>query len=116
MAVENGIVQFTGHVTSYTEKLAAEAAARRAKGVRGIAEEIEVRYPEAKKNADDEIAARALKIIGWRTRLPDDRIQVKVAKGLVTLRVHSWVERVAAERAAWSALGAEDVENHLTLG
>ncbi len=189
VSVENGIVTLSGHVATYAEKLAAEAAARRVRGVRGIAEEIEVRYPEEKKQADDEIAERALKIIAWYTTVPDDAIQVKVEKGMVTLtgdvqwqyqkiaaedavhrlsgvmavvnnikvtqpietadvqgriegafqrnaeieagniqvrvegkkvilngRVHSWTERVAAERAAWSALGVEAVENHLTLG
>jgi hypothetical protein len=35
----------------------------RVKGVRAIAQEIEVRYPEQKKTADDKIAQRALAII-----------------------------------------------------
>ena len=45
VVVDDGIVTLTGHVASYVEKVAAENAARRVKGVRAIAEELEVRYP-----------------------------------------------------------------------
>ena len=34
-AVEKGIVALTGHVSSYAEKIAAEQAVRRVKGVEG---------------------------------------------------------------------------------
>jgi osmotically-inducible protein OsmY len=37
VAVENGIVALTGHVSSFAEKLAAERAARRVTGVRALA-------------------------------------------------------------------------------
>src|SRR6516165_45715 len=59
VAVDKGVVTLTGHVASYAEKQAAIAAVRRVKGVRAIAEEIEVRYPLDKKTSDDEIAQRA---------------------------------------------------------
>jgi len=45
VAVEEGVVTLTGHVGSYIERLAAEKAVKRVKGVRAIAEEIEVRFP-----------------------------------------------------------------------
>ena len=63
VVVDDGIVTLTGHVASYVEKVAAENAARRVKGVRAIAEELTVRYPSDKKTADDEIAKRAVKIL-----------------------------------------------------
>ena len=40
VAAEKGIVTLSGHVESYAEKLAAEKAARRIRGVRAIADEI----------------------------------------------------------------------------
>ncbi len=40
------------------------------KGVRVIAEEIEVRLPENEKAADDEIASRVVKILAWGAQLP----------------------------------------------
>ena len=76
VAVNNGVVTLTGHVSSYVEKVAAEKATRRVKGVRALAEELEVRYPNDKKTADDEIAKRALKILEWYDLISGNGIQV----------------------------------------
>lgn len=43
VAVDHGVVTLTGHVSTYAQKAATEAATRRVKGVKGIAQEIEVR-------------------------------------------------------------------------
>lgn len=59
VAVENGVVTLSGHVGSYAQKLAAEHTVQHVKGVRGIAQEIQVRTAAAKQLADDQIAARA---------------------------------------------------------
>ena len=83
VAVHNGVVTLTGHVASYAEKVAAERAVARVKGVRAIAENIEVRYPGHKQTADDEIAERALSILGWNVQVPKDSVKVKVEKGWV---------------------------------
>ena len=64
VAVDKGVVTLTGHVAKYAEKQAALAAVRRIQGVRAIAEEIKVRYPSDKKTSDDEIAKRAIDILG----------------------------------------------------
>lgn len=85
VAVEKGVVTLTGHVASYAEKQAAITAVRRVKGVRAIAEEIEVRYPSDKKTSDDEIAKRAIDILSWDTMVPSGSIQVMVRDGWVTL-------------------------------
>ncbi|WP_432415344.1 BON domain-containing protein [Chromohalobacter israelensis] len=44
-------------------------------------------------------------------------ISVKVIEGDVTLegRVRTWLEREAAERAAWSAPGVKHVEDHIAV-
>ena len=101
VAADNGVVTLTGHVFSYAEKLAVEQAARRVKGVRAVAQEIEVRYPSDKKTADDEIAKRALSIIKWDTMIPQQAVQVTVQKGLVTLagQVNWQYQKKAAEDA-----------------
>jgi osmotically-inducible protein OsmY len=188
ISVHAGIVTLNGFVSSYAEKLAAERAARRVRGVKAIAEEIEVRLPSDKKFADDEIARRAVDILNWRVGLPADRIAITVEKGIVTLagevewafqradaeaaihklggvtgvtnlirvrapldvgevrekiqkalhrsadldasrisveteagrvilrgKVHSWYERGTAERAAWSAPGVSEVQDHIEV-
>jgi osmotically-inducible protein OsmY len=85
VGVNAGVVTLTGFVSSYREKLAAERAARRVKGVKAIAEGIEVRLPSDKKTADDEIAGRAVDILKWRVGFPADRISIKVENGIVSL-------------------------------
>lgn len=117
VAAENGIVTLTGHVTSYAEKMAAEHAVRRVRGVRGIAQEITVRYPADKKTADDEIAARALKIIDWNTTIPTGRVQVKVQNGWVTLsgEVEWYFQMTGAEEAVHKLSGVVGISNRIVV-
>ena len=117
VAVKNGVVTLSGHVGSYAEKSAAESAARRVRGVRAIAEEIEVRYAGRKMHADDEIASRALDIIEWDTALPDGVIDVQVRRGWVTLsgEVPWHFQRLAAENAVRKLGGVTGVSNLLTI-
>lgn len=86
VAVENGVVTLTGHVANLAQKQAAIAAVQRVKGVRAVADEIEVRYPFEEKIGDDEIAKRAVDILSWNSVAPGRAIQVLVHKGWVTLR------------------------------
>ena len=44
VTAKGGVITLGGFVANYLQKLAAEKAARRVHGVRGIAEEIEVRF------------------------------------------------------------------------
>jgi hypothetical protein len=74
VAVDDGVVTLTGHVSNYAEKFAAERAARRVRGVRAVAQEIEFRYPSDKKTSGDEIAKRALSIIQWNAQIPEDAV------------------------------------------
>ena len=117
IAVDDGIVTLSGHVGSYAEKIAAESAVRRVKGVRAIAQEIEVRYPYDKKTADDEIASRALNILRWSAVVPKDVVQVKVQDGWVTLtgQVDWQFQRGAAESEIRKLSGVAGVFNNITL-
>jgi osmotically-inducible protein OsmY len=85
VAVEDGVVTLMGHVKTYSEKMAAENAVKRVKGVRAIAQDMEVRFGRADPASDDDIARRAADLIKWNTSLPRDRIQIKAQNGLVTL-------------------------------
>jgi osmotically-inducible protein OsmY len=117
VAVDDGVVTLTGHVGSYVEKLAAEQAARRVKGVRAIAQEIDVRYPNDKKTADDEIATRALAILRWNTVVPPDSLQIRVQDGWVTLtgEVEWQFQRVAAESQIRRLSGVAGLTNSITV-
>jgi osmotically-inducible protein OsmY len=117
VAVDDGVVTLTGHVSSYAEKLAAEQAARRLTGVRAVAQEIEVRYPSDKKTSDDEIAKRALSVLKWDTTIPQNAVQVTVQRGLVTLTGQvSWqYQKKAAEEAVRKLCGVTAVANNISL-
>jgi osmotically-inducible protein OsmY len=71
------------------------------RGVKGIAQEIEVRPVGAHPAADDEIAQRILDVLRWSTGLPADAVKVKVQSGWVTLsgRVEWNYQRESAARA-----------------
>jgi osmotically-inducible protein OsmY len=117
VAVENGVVTLTGHVRSYAAKLAVERAVQRVKGVHGIAEEIEIRYPADKRTADDQIAERALSSIKWNAQVPGDAVLVKVEKGWVTLSgtVDWQFQRIAAESAVRRLSGVAGISNMITI-
>ncbi len=113
VGVNAGVVTLSGFVSSYREKLAAERAARRVRGVKAIAEGIEVRLPSDKKTADDEIAGRAVDILKWQVGFPADRIAVKVEKGVVTVsgQVDRQFQKADAEIAVHHLTGIVAVVN-----
>lgn len=112
-----GIITLDGYVGSYAEKLAAEKAAGRVKGVHGIAQELEVRFAEGKKTADDEIASRAVNIIHWSTLLPIDTVQVRVQNGWITLtgEVEWQYQRKNVETVVRLLSGVKGITNHIGL-
>jgi osmotically-inducible protein OsmY len=117
VAVKGGIVTLTGHVPSYAEKVAAERAVRRVRGVRAIAEEIEIRVPNEKRTSDDEIAKRAADILHWDTIVPKDAIEITVQHGWVTLNgTVDWnFQRSAAETDIHRLSGVAGVHNRIKI-
>jgi len=117
VAVEKGVVTLSGHVATYAEKIAAERAVRRVRGVRAIAEEIEIRLPSAKKTSDDEIAKRAANILDWDSQVPKGAIEITVHNGWVTLdgAVDWQFQRRAAEDDVRKLSGVAGVNNRLTI-
>ncbi len=117
VTVESGVVTLTGYVATFAEKMAAEDAARRVKGVRAVADEVVVRPPGHKQTADDEIARRALDILRWDAVVPAGAIEVTVAHGWITLggQVEWQFQRRAAEEAVRKLSGVIGVSNGLTI-
>jgi len=117
VTANHGVITLTGFVTSYAEKTMAERAARRVKGVKAIAEEIEVRLPSDTKRADDEIAARAVDILRWQVGVPADRIKVKVEKGVVSLtgEVEWQFQKTEADHVVHKLSGVADVVNQIRV-
>jgi osmotically-inducible protein OsmY len=117
VAVDKSVVTLTGHVANYAEKLAADAAVRRVRGVRALAEESEVRAPDHKKTADDEIATRAADILDWDSALPKDRIRITAHNGWIYLEgeVDWQFQRTAAQDRVAKLTGLVGVVNNITI-
>lgn len=113
VAVKGGVVTLTGWVDSYTKKWAAEEAAHRVKGVRAVANDIEVRLPTSAERTDADIAGAVIRAIEWDAMVPTDHVKVTVSKGWVTLegQVEWQFEKEAAERAARRITGVRGVTN-----
>jgi osmotically-inducible protein OsmY len=117
VAAENGTITLTGHVSSYGQKHAAEMAAGRVKGVKAVAEEIEIRLPFDIKRDDADIATAAVNRLAWDTSTPHDTVKVKVEKGWVTLtgEVEWHFIKEAAEREVRNLMGVIGVSNQITI-
>ena len=117
VAVKDGVVTLTGWLDSYTKKWAAEEAARRVRGVKAVANEIEVRLPGSSERTDADIAAAAVRALEWDAMVPADKVKVTVSKGWVTLEGEAeWqYQREAAERAVRSLVGVKGVSNLIRI-
>lgn len=117
VAARHGVVTLSGHVGSFADKLAAERAAWRVAGVKAVAQEIEVRVPSDRKTSDEEIAARALRMLEWDVAVPHERITLKVEHGLVTLggEVEWRYQREEAEDDVRRLSGVKGVINGIAV-
>jgi len=117
VAIENGVVSLTGHVRTYAQKFAAERAVKSVKGVKAVAEEIKVVSNEDLDISDEAIAARCLDVIRCNSASPDERLQINVQDGWVTLEgeVDWQYQKEAAQSAVRKLAGVVGINNMLIL-
>jgi osmotically-inducible protein OsmY len=117
VSVRDGVVTLAGYVKSYMAKWQAERVVSRIKGVRGIANDLEVKLPVGSERPDPEIARAGIDTLKWNVSVPADRIMVKVEKGWVTLEgnVDWYFQKEAAERAIRSLTGVRGVTNLIAV-
>jgi osmotically-inducible protein OsmY len=117
VVVKDGVVTLTGWVDSYTKKWAAEEAAQRVRGVKAVANDIEVRLPSSAERTDADIAAAAVRSLEWDAFVPTDRLKVTVSKGWVTLEgeVDWQFQKEDAERVVRRLSGVRGVSNLITV-
>lgn len=114
VTAKNGVVTLTGFIDSYAGKLAAERAAKRVRGVRAVANDIQVRL--RLERTDSEIAEDAARALNLRATLPKS-VQAMVHNGHVTLTgtVQTLFQRAIAEKAVRHVPGLKGVVNRLTV-
>lgn len=117
VAVKDGVVTLTGWVDSYTKKWAAEEAAHRVRGVKAVANDIEVRLTTAEERTDADIAAAAVRALEWDAFISVDNLDLTVSKGWVTLKgsVEWQYQKNDAERVVRRLTGVKGVSNLITV-
>ena len=117
VTVRDGVVTLAGFVKSYLDKWQAERVASKVKGVKAIANDLNVKLPSSSERPDPDIARAALDALKWNISVPHDQIKVKVDKGWVTLEGNvDWnFQREAAERSVRSLTGVKGVTNLIAV-
>ena len=115
VAVKDGVVTLSGFVPSYWEKDAAEKAAKRVYGVRGLANTIQVKLGTIR--TDPEIAREAVQELENHISIPADRIKVTVKGGWLTLEgsVDWQYQKALAESAVKKLKGVFGVTNNIEV-
>jgi osmotically-inducible protein OsmY len=118
VAVSNGVVTLTGDVPHYFARWAAEQTAKRVKGVRAIANDIQIKIPASGTRSDTEIAEAVANALRWNVSLSGTEIKPPVVKdGWVSLSgLVDWgYQRIAAESAVRNLMGVKGVSNDISV-
>ena len=111
VAAEDGVVTLSGSVDDYAQKGAAEKAAKRIIGVKGLANELRVRM--VSERTDTDIAKDAIYLLECDVHFLGSKVIVTVEDGLLTLEgTVEWnFQKVAAEKAMQCIRGVKAAAN-----
>jgi osmotically-inducible protein OsmY len=111
--VEKGWVTLKGTVDWRYQKEAAENAVHHMTGVRGVTNGIGVKP----RVTSTEVREKIEKALKRSAEVDAQGVKIETVGDKVILRgsVRSFAERKEVERAAWSAPGVSEVENHIVL-
>ncbi len=117
VAVKHGVVTLSGHVVSYSERWCAEDAAGKVEGIKGIANEIEVRLSADDTPSDTQIAEECVEALRRHVAVPPEAIKVIVRDGWVALegRVDAMFRKQAAESAVRFLPGVRGLNNLIAI-
>jgi len=117
VAVKHGVVTLSGQVESYSQKLAAEKAAKKIRGVKAIAEDIQEGVSAFNKKTDAEIAEAILNALKWQSAVDEEQIKVKVEGGIAKLQGEvEWAyQRIIAQTATQHITGLKMLLNEITV-
>lgn len=116
VAVLDGAVTLTGHVSSYAEKRAAASATERVYGVKAVANELRVELAGSARD-DSDIATAIAHVLEWNVTIPEDTVHAQVQNGWVTLNgeVEFDHQRREVERMIRPIRGVLGVTDTITL-
>jgi osmotically-inducible protein OsmY len=117
VSVKDGVVTLAGFVKSYSDRLEAEAAAKRVAGVLAVANDIEVRLPAIDQRPDPDIAKAAVAALKSELPISYDKIKIIVKEGWITLEgaVEWQYQKTTAENAVRKVKGVKGVTNVITV-
>ena len=115
VSARDGTVTLRGTVGSPLQRLAAARVAKSAGGVRAVEDEISVDLRD--RSADDEIRGTALQRLMSNAGVPDERIEVAVADGWLTLKgeVKQQTESNAAFETVSQVPGVGGITNEIRV-
>lgn len=118
VSAADGIVTLSGSIPTFTEKWAAEDAARRVAGVSAVVNKIEIKVPGTFARDDRDIAKSALDALKANIWVPDETIKITVERGWVTLsgQARATYQRKAAEHAIRHLSGVQGVTDEIVIG
>lgn len=117
VAVKDGVVTLSGQVDSFFKKQTAEKAVKRVRGVKAIAEDIQVGVSPSYRRSDADIASAVLDALKWHAAVQEDKIKVKVEDGIVRLdgEVEWDFQRKSAKSAIENLNGVIAVHNLIVV-
>jgi osmotically-inducible protein OsmY len=117
VAVKDGVVTLTGMVDSYIKRYSAEDAVHRVRGVKAVANDIEVKLRLASQRTDTDVARAVVHALEWDALVNIDDLDVTVAKGWITLKgTVDWsFARDDAERVVRRLTGVKGVTNLIVV-
>lgn len=117
VSAKDGVVTLNGHVSFFAEKHAAEKAAKRVYGIKAVADELEVKLPGSHKRTDGDVAAACISALKANYSVPDEKIQVVVNNGWVSLEgeVEWRYQKDAAMTAVRYLTGVTGVANRIRV-
>jgi osmotically-inducible protein OsmY len=96
---------------------AAEVGVEVDQGTKGVANELTVHTPDRAHRSDTELASAVRHALKWDVNTPDEKIEVIVRRGVVTLKgfVDYWYEKTCAAECVMKITGVSAIDDQIAV-